>query len=581
MQDTSISTAQEAGGEISFRDRVFQEVLHLLGQGEMSKVDFKREPTDIAKLAKEIAAIANTDDPQATYYQDSDLRDFGFVIVGAVNGDITGYDDWREHNCPPEEEEKVKDCLIQRLQNYIYPLPNLGLYRFEREGKPFWVILIYPSYEQPHVMLKDGPDVQKHAVYVRKVSTSQLAGAEDYARFLRKAVKGAVEPLESELADLKRRFEALEGSWSILQKLLMQKGLESLFAGEAPSSAEIQGGLSHLALSPGGSLEEVARSMRLFKMDPVEEALFREVARLREGLTNLPWHLSGDPGEWWQVLKQVEELTQPLLRGLGELIVADREDKYALLVQRALESLGRAAIPPYFVTSWSSSAEALRLYPLLLSVHHLGMLAHFHRRAAYLKLILDLAFQTRVEQNPRNVLPWLRDYFYTHTYAFFEAKYASWCDPLGWHLYNLLFVDPALTWIHLPPAVREEAAQYASPSSPSGALAIYMEGEFVLGLLALKPQLGAQRVRPLYGLYAYVLPLERIKSIESLLARPPEHLCQILDLSGKTFEPYLRALAENLGGSAKCFSGASYFKGLADQAASGTLGSCPPTPPTP
>jgi hypothetical protein len=48
--------------EKDLRSLVLEEALQLLKKGEQAKVEFKREPPEIAKLAKEIAAIATTDD---------------------------------------------------------------------------------------------------------------------------------------------------------------------------------------------------------------------------------------------------------------------------------------------------------------------------------------------------------------------------------------------------------------------------------------------------------------------------------------------------------------------------------------
>lgn len=79
-------------GKGSFNKQVFEEALQLLHRGEQAKIDFKREPPDIAKLAKAVAAIANTDDPEGGYYQNQILRDYGFLIIGAEKGKVEGYE---------------------------------------------------------------------------------------------------------------------------------------------------------------------------------------------------------------------------------------------------------------------------------------------------------------------------------------------------------------------------------------------------------------------------------------------------------------------------------------------------------
>jgi hypothetical protein len=205
-------------------------------------------------------------------------------------------------------------------------------------------------------------------------------------------------------------------------------------------------------------------------------------------------------------------------------------------------------------------------------VYHLGILAHFHGRPNYLRLLLTLQLPARTDdENIAALLPRLRDRFYSYTYQLFKALYPQRCEPLGWHLYNFLFVNPGVTKLNLPPRVREEALLYSWPSDPEGALATYLEGEFVLGLLALKPQLTIAEPRPLFGLYV----LESAGSfarIKRLVTQPPAHLCQVLGLSGKTLKEYLEILASipyALGGG-MCFSASGIYHHLSQ----GQLGSC-------
>jgi len=564
--------------EKDLRSLVLEEALQLLQKGEQAKVEFKREPPEIAKLAKEIAAIANTDDFKGGYYQNDSLRGYGFLIVGVENGKIVGYQTWESLGCCSEEEEKVQDCLVDKLKEYIAPLPGFSVFRFEAPETqvPFWVVLIYPSEEQPHVVLKDGNEVERHTVYVRKGSVTQRASSDDHARFLRKAVSGAVAPLERQIEDTRRRLEGLERRINDAEELmksllykLVDKGLGTLTSSEeATSSQRLSEALG--LMSATGSLEEVARSLRLSRKDPIERALSGEIDNLRKYLGSLPWTLPS--GEEKKTLEEVQEKTQPLLRGLGELVWADKEEKYAPIVGETLEHLVLASHRPNHVTSWTDFAEAFRLYPLLLTVYHLGILAHFHSRPNYLRLLLTLQLPARTDdENITALLPRLRDRFYSYTYQLFERLYPGRCIPLSWHLYNLLFVNPGVTKLNLPPRVREEVSLYSLPTDPEGALATYLEGEFVLGLLALKPQLAIAEPRPLFGLYV----LESAGSfarIKRLVTQPPAHLCQILELSGKTLKEYLEILASipyALGGG-MCFSASGIYRHLSQ----GQLGSC-------
>jgi hypothetical protein len=126
----------------------------------------------------------------------------------------------------------------------------------------------------------------------------------------------------------------------------------------------------------------------------------------------------------------------------------------------------------------------------------------------------------------------------------------------------------------------EETLLYSWSNDPKGALAVYLEGEFVLGLLALKPQLAIENLRPLLGLYATVSPALYLLEgpglfarIKRLVTQPPAHLCQVLELSGKTLKEYLEALVRSisnmtLGGT--CLSASEVYERLSQD----QLGSC-------
>jgi hypothetical protein len=309
-------------------------------------------------------------------------------------------------------------------------------------------------------------------------------------------------------------------------------------------------------------------------------ALSGEIDNLREYLDSLPWTLPDS--EWQKTLEGIQEKTQPLLQAFGELVREGKEEECTPIAGEALERLALASRIPAYVTSRTEGIGALRLYPLLLTVYHLGILAHFHGRPNYLRLLLTLQLPVPARADDENIaalLPRLRNRFYSYTDQLFEKLYPGRCEPLGWHLYNLLFVNPGVTKLNLPPRVREEVSPYSLPTDPEGALAIYLEGEFVLGLLALKPQLAIAEPRLLFGLYVLGGPALFLDNpglfarIKRLVSQPPAHLCQVLELSGRTLREYLEALVRSisnmtLGGT--CLSASEVYKRLSQ----GQLGSC-------
>ncbi len=303
--------------------------------------------------------------------------------------------------------------------------------------------------------------------------------------------------------------------------------------------------------------------------------LSAEIDNLREYLDSLPWTLPDS--EWQKTLEGIQEKTQPLLQGLGERVWADKEEKYAPTVGKALERLALASRRPAYVEFVDIGIKVLRLYPLLLSVYHLGMLAHFHGRPNYLRLLLTLQLPAgRDDENITAPLPKLRNLFYSHMYWLFERLYPGRCMPLSQHLYNLLFVSPGVTKLYLPPKVKEEGSLCRWANELENTLAIYLEGEFVLGLLALKPQLAIERPQPLLGFYvleSFALSEEPFFArIKRLVAQPPAHLCQVLELSGRTLREYLEALVRSISnmGEGRCPSTSRVYEDLLQD----QLGSC-------
>jgi hypothetical protein len=305
-------------------------------------------------------------------------------------------------------------------------------------------------------------------------------------------------------------------------------------------------------------------------------AFSSEIDNLREYLDSLPWTLPDS--ELQKTLESIQEKTHPVLQRLGELVWADKEEKDAPTVGEALERLALASRRPAHVSSWAEGTGA-RLYSLLLTVYHLGMLAHFHGRPNYLRLLLTLKLPSarKDDENITALLPKLRNRFYSHTYQVFERLYPERCMPLSQHLYNLLFVNPGATKSNLPPRVREEGSPYSSPTDPEGTLATYLEGEFVLGLLALKPQLAIESPQPLLGLYVLASPAlldepELFARIKRLATEPPAHLCQVLELSGKTLREYLEALVRSISNMRedRCLSTSRVYEDLLQD----QLGSC-------
>ncbi|WP_114313559.1 AlbA family DNA-binding domain-containing protein [Thermus caldifontis] len=534
----------------NWRETVKAEALHLLGRNEGPKVEFKRSYPGDDKMAKLVSAIANTDDTDGGIYANEKFRNHGFILIGVEGGQVVGYDAWEPGFGSPQEasnEEKVKDKLEQKLKNLIAPLPVFEVYKFAENGVTFWVVLIRPSIDQPHVYDPQG----SASVWVRVGSNITPARAQDYDRFrrnfvsaLRQEFAGRMDALDNRISRLSGRIDALDGLFgSSLGDFFrtftstLSKENRSRSARNIPQATTNGAELSRLG-KKDFSLEEVVRSM--MPLDPIEEALNKEAGDLWEALSQLSWTFEDDT-ELAEAIEKVEKHTLPFLRGLGTLVERDYEERYANVTLNVLQGLSALGAVPDFITRYSLVAPKVRLYALLLTVYHVGILAYFHSRPRYLSVLSYLTYG----REERRWLPHLRDTVYAGLETFFSLKHKQ-CDPLSGQIYNYLFINPGATWEALPEAIKRQPRPY-HPLSPSGALDIFVEGEFVLGLLSLKPQIGSEEPpRPLFGLY--LLESSPSTRIQRVIQKPPKVLCEVLGLENGGLQRYMEALRGGLKG---------------------------------
>ncbi len=544
----------------AMKERVKAEALSLLSRGEGPKVDFKREYPGDEKMAKLISAIANTDDLNHENRQDKQFLNHGFILIGVEGNTVVGCDTWGEGFGTPEEasdEEKVKDKLYQKLANYVSPLPDIEVHKFKEGMATFWVVLILPSRIQPHVFIQGS----SATVLVREGPNIATAKAQDYIRFWRNQIQGFLDEFSSKLRPLENQIHKLDGRLSSLERGLgkwLSEALQNLAPIERSTQRRSSGDDQGMLLS-GDTTISLERAVRAWAQpDPVVEALEVEAEKVWEGLSNLPWTLVDTHQELDETVKKVGEIVLPLLKGLGALVKADSEEKYADATKEALQELGGVGNLPVSVNGYSPQLVAVRWYALLLIAYHLGMLAYFHSRPGYLSLLSELTFG----RNEQKWLPHLRDNV-AHLVDFFQRKYDH-CDPLSWHLYQWLFIDPGVTWLNLPKRVKRQPRSY-HPLSYTGGLDVFTEGEFVLGLLSLKSQWKPgeppEGIRPLFGLY--LLETSPSEGIRRVVRKPPEVLCKVLGLTRKGLRDYieaLRATFKGVAGRLPCLIGGLWWQ---------------------
>ncbi|MBI4703948.1 MAG: ATP-binding protein [Deltaproteobacteria bacterium] len=145
---------------------------------EGPKLDFKekfplRTAEEKTELAKDVSAIANTDDER--------LGDVGYVILGAKRGQLVGGIDSWKGTTADHFSAHLTDVLKERLA----PVPQIHFIPFEDPAKGAWGVIVIPSStQQPHVITRDFPGkASKGDCFVRINDTTHRAGAADHARF--------------------------------------------------------------------------------------------------------------------------------------------------------------------------------------------------------------------------------------------------------------------------------------------------------------------------------------------------------------------------------------------------------------
>lgn len=164
-----------------------KELLELIAKGESSMLEFKRKSTEPVKIAKEIAAMANTNG--------------GYLLIGVDdNGKIYGI----------ESEKSEIDFIERTCGFYIIPpiMPNIEIVNIF--DKDILVLKIEPSKVKPHRIVLENPETKKdiYRAYIR-VGEKSVEASREMTRLL-KSISDE-KPLILSIGDKEKRlFEFLE-----------------------------------------------------------------------------------------------------------------------------------------------------------------------------------------------------------------------------------------------------------------------------------------------------------------------------------------------------------------------------------
>ncbi|MFC4424850.1 hypothetical protein [Deinococcus navajonensis] len=173
---------------------------------EKDKLDLKRElkgwdrPPDKAaqmNIVRLVNAFANT--------SSDEYDDHGFLIFGAdkADGDITA-------DVPvlrTKGEDKLHAEIGQRLEGYLYPVPQFEIYRFERNGLTWGAMVIKPMRQGPSIFITEYDGLKVGDWRVRKLARAAQPTSDDYRRMQ----QGWTRPLEQRIRELEREVAGYKG----------------------------------------------------------------------------------------------------------------------------------------------------------------------------------------------------------------------------------------------------------------------------------------------------------------------------------------------------------------------------------
>ena len=156
----------------------------IIAEGESSLLEFKRKATTPTKIAKELAALANTKG--------------GLLIIGVDDdGTIVGV----------RSEKAEVDIVEQACGFYVFPPIEPKIEIVDCKDKDLVVVGIEESRRKPHLVEVEEPDTKKivKRAYIRLADKSVIASKEMY-RLMNSQASGA--PLKISIGDREKRLFA-------------------------------------------------------------------------------------------------------------------------------------------------------------------------------------------------------------------------------------------------------------------------------------------------------------------------------------------------------------------------------------
>lgn len=407
-------------------DTQLQELLQrIIPLGEAAKVDFKKQleltPAAHSELLKDIQAFANTFD----YNYDN----YGFIIFGVDDSKLcfTTFE---------QNVDKLQATIDEVVKIHIEPFVPTYLKIFGSGESAWGAVVIPPTRNAPHVIVKDTHKRNRGEINVRRGTTTDKALPSDFARFFR-------QHLEEEMYGVQQQIRELRKSIAQVNTTKVVHVFEDKVAlmPESPKEIDSQPGLVLASdvepLKSSKSLLNIIEQALNKDNDPIEVNLLSEVKKLNTFLRSgeLTWAIWSEPRQSnVDMLVAIEDRCLPFWQALNYLVKNDQKQKYNEAIYKAIKTLSKQYEPP-LGERYTDVGKNLRYYPLVMSLYITFIQATANKNSSLLTKIQGLELIRPSNYNSNDSI--LNSLFYIRrSEDAFQTRHSSypssgWCDAVG------------------------------------------------------------------------------------------------------------------------------------------------------
>jgi Putative DNA-binding domain len=403
----------------------------LQARRETPKIDFKLELSPegdaLAEVVKDFCALANSHDPT-----DPKQRQ-GLLFIGVENdGTVRGLPAQFDHDA-------LELRLTQRLERRVGPTLRFTVSRpipDTASGHSYAVVTIEPPPHLPYLVLQETGRVLAGQWFVRRNSTTVLAGPDEFAELHRRLLAQEAQPIRSGL-------DRLAGEVAVMREELAR--------------AQLRGGVGQTVSPTDRADVPLAEAIRA-EYAPKEMHLVARIRQLGRELTTRileidEHHLAARERTTAESLKAalsaLEEAARPLAETAFEISAYIDHPEVWSAVALALEETANAAVIDRIAID--GAIAPLLWYPITLCAYAAAVAAVIRHRYAALVPMLTGTYDRGKFPLMRvvRVLPRAEEFYRhitesRHCAPLAERALQTMVGPAGWFRYRVE-LDPDLT----------------------------------------------------------------------------------------------------------------------------------------